>query len=281
MRQSIAVICIELYLAVMLTACVFNKLPSSDLVLAEAKNLGWVEQKISPMYSGQFQLFSLRNMAPPESGVLYIYIEGDGQVMDRGYPSDDPTPQNPIALKLALSQPSGATAYLARPCQFTSASNLCSPMYWTNQRYSEQVITSMNNGVEVLKRAVRAKGLILIGYSGGGALSLLVAGRRSDVLGVVTVAGNLDVEAWTTYHRFKPLEGSINPADHLEGFQAIPQIHFVGGRDEVVPPILTEAFATRYPSTMRPKVISIKDNSHACCWVTQWPSLWNQIPEYK
>jgi len=32
-------------------------------------------------------------------------------------PSQDPTPVDPLALRLALVQPTGNAAYLARPCQ--------------------------------------------------------------------------------------------------------------------------------------------------------------------
>ena len=283
MRQSIAVISLGLYLAILLTACASTKQDSANLALAKAKSMAWIEQTIPPEHPRQFGLFSLRNNVLPQSGVLFIYIEGDGQVIVSGYPSDDPTPKNPVGLELALAQPGGAVAYLARPCQFTSlfANQACIPLVWTNQRYSEQVIDSMNNGIEVLKRETKARKIVLVGYSGGGTLSLLLAGRRSDVLGVVTVAGNLDIVAWANYHQLRPLKGSVNPADHLEKFQAISQIHFVGGRDEVVPPILTEDLAKRYPSNMKPKIISIKDNGHACCWAEQWQDLWKQVPKYQ
>ena len=48
-----------------------------------------------------------------------IYIEGDGFAwVSRRQPSTNPTPVNPLALRLAATDPSPAVAYLARPCQY-------------------------------------------------------------------------------------------------------------------------------------------------------------------
>ena len=50
---------------------------------------------------------------------LAIYIEGDGLAWtSKSRLSSDPTPQDPVGLKLALRHPRGAAAYLARPCQY-------------------------------------------------------------------------------------------------------------------------------------------------------------------
>ena len=45
----------------------------------------------------------------------------------------------------------------------------------------------------------RIKGIHLIGYSGGGAIAVLTASRREDVLSVRTIAANLDHSAHELY----------------------------------------------------------------------------------
>lgn len=55
-------------------------------------------------------------------------------------------------------------------------------------------------------------------------------------------AGNLDHRAWTEYHHLPPLIQSLNLADYKETFALIPQVHYIGENDKVIPPILTEKF---------------------------------------
>ncbi len=51
---------------------------------------------------------------------MVVYIEGDGRAyVNRRTPSNDPTPGNPMALRLALADPSLRVLYLGRPCQYT------------------------------------------------------------------------------------------------------------------------------------------------------------------
>lgn len=249
--------------------------PSS---LQLAKNAAWIEQVILPQRPDGFEIFSLRNLKTPGNGILNIYIEGDGHVWDRGLPSENPTPLKAIALEMALQQATGAVAYLARPCQFIGVGkNInCNPIQWTDRRFSVEAVTDLNHAVDVLKLKVGAQKIRLIAYSGGAAISLLIASKRSDVVGLITVAGNLDIDAWANYHRLPPLRGSLNPVSYIGQTQGLPQIHFVGSRDGIVPPSLTQDFVKRYPSNMPVQVITIPNNDHACCWVEQWSSLWNQ-----
>lgn len=208
--------------------------------------------------------------------VLTVYIEGDGfawQTPTR--PSTDPTPINPVALRLATAHPSLQVAYLARPCQYVGTQG-CTVHDWTDARFSEELITASDTALTRLKREAGATQLALVGYSGGGAVASLLAARRSDVIRLVTVAGNLDHRAWTTLHRIDPLLGALNPADDIARLAHIPQLHFVGGRDTVIPPRLVEGFAARFPLARRPSVVIEPDFDHHCCWADDWPRLARQ-----
>ena len=250
---------------------------SSSLQLA--KKSAWLERSILPLGPDGFEIFSLRNLNKPMNGVLNIYIEGDGHVWDRGIPSADPTPIKAVALEMALEQPSGAVAYLARPCQFVGVGKNvnCTPIQWNDRRFSAEAVADLNHAVDVLKLEVGAQRVRLIGYSGGGAISLLIGINRSDVVGVVTVAGNLDIDAWAKYHHLPMLRGSLNPASYISQTQGLPQIHFVGTQDQIIPPRLTQDFVKRYASNMPVQIITIENVDHACCWAEQWPSLWKQV----
>ncbi len=95
----------------------------------------------------------------PEGGVLSIYIEGDGHVWRGEFPSQDPTPSYFLALELALRQPRGAIAYLARPCQIVGLGTnpLCNSQQWTIGRYSKVSVDSISNGIDYLKTYADAK----------------------------------------------------------------------------------------------------------------------------
>ena len=207
---------------------------------------------------------------------LTVYVEGDGLAwLTRSRASSDPTPRNPVALELALRHPQGTAAYLARPCQYVEAADAknCRPTFWTGGRFAPQVIEASSQAIDALKQRVGATRLVLVGYSGGAAVAALVAARRSDVVRLVTVAGNLDHRTWTAMHGVHALEESLNPADEWRALRTLPQRHFVGGRDEIVPRRVTDAYVARFPSNQQPEVVTIPDFDHVCCWIEKWASI--------
>lgn len=225
--------------------------------------------------------FSLRSYLSPRSvsnGSLTIYIEGDGSAWDRGqYPSKDPTPKDPIGLKLALAQPDGAVAYLARPCQYILEPTLCNPKAWTSERFSQSAVQSTNQAINLLKIRTGAQKIVLVGYSGGAAIALLAAAQRNDVQSIITVAGNVNPHLWVDSLGLEPLNGSLDPRAVIPLIAAIPQIYFIGGKDRVLAPVLTEEWMKLFPNNSRPSLVQVKENGHVCCWVEQWPLLWTQF----
>jgi hypothetical protein len=271
----------SLYLVCFLGACsIPSTSPPGERPLSLATQARWIKEEIPSAGSNPFTLLTFRKANRPTNGVLWIYIEGDGHIWSGRYPTDDPTPIKAIGLELALKQPEGAVAYLARPCQFIGVpvNPLCKTSVWNDGRYSDGVVSALNQAIDVLKAKTGAQKIVLVGYSGGAALSMLISARRQDIVEIITVAGNLDIDAWTNYHQLRPLRGSLNPLNSITQVQTIPQIHFVGGRDRVVPASLTEDWAKRYPEAFYPKIIKLPENDHVCCWVEQWPDLWKQVP---
>lgn len=226
--------------------------------------------------AGQFALagYAPAQFAPDD--VLAVYIEGDGLAwISSSLPSSDPSPRDPLALRLALVHPSGNAVYLARPCQYVDAKRTgCAQRYWTEQRFAPETVAAMNAALDALKTRFGAQGLTLVGYSGGGNIAALLAASRTDVLRLVTVAGNLDHRAWTAHHRVRELAGSLNAADAAARLSGMPQTHFVGGRDQVIPSVLAEQWPRALLGQQQRNLHVIPDADHACCWVDRWPALW-------
>lgn len=173
-----------------------------------------------------------------------IYIEGDGSAFDdQGHPTDNPTPKGTFMRELAAGDPSPNVVYLGRVCQYLKT-GACKQADWTTGRFAAPIIDSMDRAVVGFMKKARANQVVLIGFSGGAQVSGLIAARRPEqVKKWITIGGVLDQRAWTAYHGDQPLTESLNLADQAEKVRAIPQIHYVGGRDDVVPAELVERFA--------------------------------------
>jgi len=225
--------------------------------------------------NAQFDLVVFSKPSRQVNPVLVIYIEGDGRAWKTAsLPSDNPTPTNPIALRLAIQDPRPAVAYLARPCQFVALpSRGCSEKLWTSARFSPAVIETMNEAIEKLKQQYGASQLVLIGYSGGGAVATLVAAKRTDIKTIITVAGNLDTDAWVRLYGLEPLSESINPASVAQSIPNIPQIHYVGAKDDVIPRAISQSFLQKMGSPNQAKVIELPNYGHVCCWTERWSEL--------
>ena len=206
---------------------------------------------------------------------LHVYIEGDGRPwLGKRQVSPDPTPMNPLMLQLMASDNS-ASIYLGRPCYFNLPDPNCGARWWTGARYGEQVVASLSSVLDDVSS--RYKQIILIGHSGGGTLAMLLAARRNDVVGVMTLAGNLDINAWADYHGYTPLELSLNPADEPALHDGIAQRHFIGEEDLIVNAQMLSHAIERQPPGTRLEVIENAD--HDCCWDEDWPHLLEQFEE--
>ena len=221
--------------------------------------------------AGHASLIYLRRGAPP----FVVFLEGDGAPWKGGRePSDDPTTRQPIALELLLRSPV-AGAYVTRPCYHRLGDDRCSPEHWTSARYSEEIVASMASAVREAMQSASAARVTLIGYSGGGVLAVLVAERLENVSAVVTIAANLDTDAWTERHDYLPLSQSLNPA-RSERAHPWAELHFQGENDDRVPPESTDAYFKRYPSATRE---TLAGYDHVCCWLDAWPKIWRQLGE--
>jgi pimeloyl-ACP methyl ester carboxylesterase len=203
------------------------------------------------------------------SAPLLVFIEGDGMPWRNGRePSIDPTTREPLALEMMFRSRAPA-AYVTRPCYHRLHSDKCNAEQWTGARYSDEIVTSMVDTVREAQRLAGARQVSLVGYSGGGVLAVLIAERLEHVASVVTIAANLDTDAWAAHHRYLPLSQSLNPSrsNHEHPW---PEWHLQGSNDVTVPAATTAAYFIRYPRA-RSQLIGGYD--HVCCWLRDWQQL--------
>ena len=208
----------------------------------------------------------------PAGARLHVYLEGDGTPWLGGLPARDPTPRRPLALSLMAQDPA-ASLYLGRPCYHgVGEGPSCPDTLWTSARYSETVLTSM---AAAIRRIVAAEGiqeLVWFGYSGGGTLAVLLASRVPQSVAVITVAANLDIDAWTDLHGDRRLVGSLNPVRQPPLPDRIVQIHYTGGRDRVVP-----AEIVRRGVTGGARLVVEPRFDHVCGWAASWPRILGEV----
>ncbi|QIB65356.1 lipase family protein [Kineobactrum salinum] len=224
-----------------------------------------------------FTLPALSGADPGAGQPLHLYIPGDGRPWRGRQVSPNPTGHTALALELMLRDPAPGIL-LGRPCYYlaTLPAN-CEPALWTSGRYSAQVVDAMLAAMRQLLVQRQPSSLVLIGYSGGGVLALLLADRLTATsapnalpVAVITVASNLDIQHWTGYHGHLPLSDSLNPATVLPPVPPFRQFHLAGGLDPVVPASTTASFRQRQPGAHYQR---FDDFDHRCCWVRDWPAI--------
>jgi predicted esterase len=263
----------------LLASC--SSFPDAHERRATAQSLAAKHQWSSRIIATQY--FDLAAFTPSNTTKhreLVVFIEGDGFAWrTRSQPSQDPTPMRATGLMTALNHPAQNAIYLARPCQYlmNTQKRNCDRSVWTTARASQIVVNASSQALNQLKQTYAAESLILVGYSGGGTVAALLAAQRKDVKYLITLAGNLDHKHWTNWHKLTPLSESLNPADFSQQLQAIPQHHFVGEQDKVVPLVIAQAYRQRFPKMAPINIELVKGFDHTCCWAKEWPKLWRSI----
>ena len=226
--------------------------------------------------AGGFRLLTYRRGLAAGTGPVSVYIEGDGRAWRGRRPPRDPTPFHPMGLSLAARDPGAAVLWIARPCMYGRETDAmyCDRSWWTSHRYASEVVEALD---EIISRAVPAeRGVVLVGHSGGGVLATLLAARRQDVRGLLTVTSPLDLEAWVEHHRITPLHGSLDPVAVAHLLGDLPQRHLTGGADRVVPPFIVRSFLRALPQPNRARIEVLPEETHRCCWEERWPVLRGQ-----
>ena len=216
-----------------------------------------------------FTLASWQKITDP-FGTYKIYIEGDGYAFNaHGRATQDPTPKGTLVRELAFGDNNPNVVYLARPCQYIK-SPICSKRHWTTARFAPEVI---NAEYAAVKQIAGDNPVILIGFPGGAQVAGLIASAKQglNVKKIITIAGNLDHLAWTQYHNLPPLNESMNLESYRKQFAQIPQIHYVGSNDKVMPPVLVREFVGESCN-----LIEVRGATHNSGWEEIYAQIRNE-----
>lgn len=266
-------------LAVFHTACVvmISVLLSACQTPREVlQQLAQEQGRQGEVLAGQaFPLFILAPRTTEKMTRLRVYLEGDGHAWATAtQPSLDPSPHNLLVPRLALNDPT-PNVYLARPCQFVMTA-ACQTALWTDRRYSQEVIDSLDHALDQLKQRYGNHEFELVGYSGGAALALLLAAQRNDITQVQTLAGNLSPRIWAMMKGLSPLTGSLEPLDYRDRLVSLPQRHFIGEADSIIPGNLAARYQQALGSPLS-QWVHVAEASHDSGWEKTW-SRWANTP---
>ena len=172
--------------------------------------------------------------------------------------------------ELAFGDYSPNVVYLARPCQFIM-SDSCSVRHWTSARFSYETIDAT---YKAIKHIVGKREVILVGFSGGAQVAGLVSvlNRDLNIKKVISVAGNLDHLEWTEYHTLPSLNESLNLADYKSLYFDIPQKHYVGDKDNVIPSDLIFKFT----EGQKVDIEVVEGASHSDGWTVVFDEIWQE-----
>lgn len=259
-----------LFFSIFFLGCT-KQIPTQETRKNTLLNLSQDNYKYETIKTNKFDLYSIQKINT-QCKNINIYIEGDGLAwITRRKISNNPTPINPIAFKLMNTDQSQCKIYIARPCQYTSNEN-CSKKYWTNKRFSEEVIKSFDESLKRIKSNYNNSTFTLIGYSGGGAIATLIPIYRDDIKKIITIAGNLNHKKWTSLHKMTPLKGSLNPIDYIKKLENIKQYHLIGKYDKIIPIEIFYSYLEKFESKEHIKY-KIFDANHTMNWTVNYENF--------
>lgn len=256
----------SLILIVSLNACTS---PSADFHNTAAAKHFNVSYLTTPLF--HHTLYTNNAALKSSSKTLHIYLDGDGSPwLKNRWIAIDPTSRKKMILDL-MSMDKAPSLLLGRPCYYGLHATLgCHPRYWTSHRYAEEIVQSMKDAlIAWLAQHPNFINVTFIGYSGGGTLAVLLVPHFTQTRQVITIAANLDINAWAKRHGYSPLLGSLNPISQPKLNSSIKQLHFAGGKDTNVPASIITSYVDKQQSA---KVLILKNQAH-CCWDMQWLSI--------
>lgn len=238
-----------------------------------AKAYGFSRTVLTTMHFKHKIYSTFRNGSALKAKSLHIYLDGDGTPWEHEqWLAEDPTARDPLILRLMRAD-SAPSILLGRPCYYgLNKEPDCHFKYWTSHRYAQIIVDSLVAALQTHLKTEPAAELVLIGYSGGGTLAMLMAPQLTNLHTIITLAANLDTDAWSQLHGYPPLIESLNPADLAPLNLKIKQFHFAGGNDNNVPASIIKTIATKQNAYFQ----VIEKLTHNGCWECVWPDLLNQ-----
>ena len=185
--------------------------------------------------------------APVADPDLFIVLHGD--LGGPGY-------HYAAARKLAQASDSVVAVGMLRPGYTDDSGNRSSGISgrWVGDNYTTQVVDAVAAAIDTLRRAFKPSHVILVGHSGGAAITADLIGRHPRLVdAAVLVSCPCDVATWRR-HMFDVQHQPIwwMPVRSLSPMDLAPAVDpttvvkvIVGDSDNVAPPALSRAYAER------------------------------------
>lgn len=221
------------FLCLLLTSCISNRsyVPKEfDETLIQGKHIPfYILEKIA------------RKNRP-----IRIYIEGSG----------NPNPSKQMALALAQKDPSENIIYLTQACQYIQH-KFCKEEVWKSYRFDQQIILEMVEVLTQIQQRYTPGYIELVGYDDGAALALLLANRIPNVRRVITIGGIFD-----TQHIPHLKNEPLNPMLETAKLELIPQLHFIGEKDDKAPLIQAKTFSRKFKNPISFVIKTVSKTHH-------------------
>lgn len=257
-----------LFIPLLLSSCA----SSIETRVKEAEKVASINKFAKKLVkAGDFVITTYQRVSDKDSPYVF-YIEGDGSISIGCYAiADNPTPSKVMLFKLATLDTRPNIVYIARPCQYTPVelNPNCNQAYWTDKRMAEEVIESTNIVINSINNGNPTS---LVGFSGGGGVAILVAARNKHIKDIITIAGNLDIENFSTHHRIYVLKESLNPIDYAIKISNIPQLHLSGSKDAIVPSKIMQGYIKASSSDCTQQKI-FPNITHTKGWDKVWQEV--------
>ena len=224
-----------------------------------------------------YQIFSAQRLIN-KNQIINIYIEGDGRSwIDRDTISSNPTPTVPFALNLANIDTDNNVIYLARPCQY-AFNQKCNDSVWTSHQFSKPVLMSYMEVLDAIKEQNNNNKFNLIAYSGGATIALMLGANREDIQSIRTIGGNLDHNELSKITKTSPLINSIAAKEFIFKTEKIPQIHYYGEKDKVIPEKIYLDFIDKFVKKNCVNIRKVESLDHYLGWDTFWKNHYQITP---
>jgi hypothetical protein len=224
-----------------------------------------------------YQIFSAQRLIY-KNQIINIYIEGDGRSwIDRDTISSNPTPIAPFALNLANLDTDNNVIYLARPCQY-AFNQKCNESVWTSHQFSKSVLMSYMDVLDTIKEQNNNVKFNLIAYSGGATIALMLGANREDIQSIRTIAGNLNHNELSRITKTSPLTNSMAAKEFIFKTEKIPQIHYYGEKDKVIPEKIFIDYKNSFTKQNCIAISKIERLDHFSGWDSFWKNNLKKTP---
>jgi predicted esterase len=170
-------------------------------------------------------------------------------------PFGNPDYQDKFAAKVAAKYKDVVVAAILRPGYTDPQGNVSEGVrgQTTGDNYNAQNTDAIAAAIGDLKQRFRSRRVIVVGHSGGAAITANVLSRRPSLVdAALLVSCPCDVDRWREHMfqktQFAGFQGEIetlSPITQMGGVSANVTIRMVvGGKDDVTPPALSEAYKT-------------------------------------